>query len=57
MFKKLKRIKNLAIIFISIFLVFVIASNVFLIITNIRLGEKLETFTNEYSYCRSNAID
>ena len=57
MFNKLKRIKNLAIIFISIFLLFLIASNVFLIITNIRLGEKLETFTNEYSYCRSNAID
>ncbi len=57
MFKKLKRIKNLAIIFISIFLVFVIASNLFLIVTNIRLGEKLEAFTNEYSYCRNNAID
>ena len=57
MFKNLKKIKNLAIIFISIFLVFVIASNVFLIVTNIRLGEKLEAFTNEYSYCRNNAID
>ncbi len=57
MFKKLKKIKNLAIIFISIFLVFVIASNLFLIVTNIRLGEKLEAFTNEYSYCRNNAID
>ncbi len=57
MFKKLKKIKNLAIIFISIFLIFVIASNVFLIVTNIRLGEKLEAFTNEYSYCRNNAID
>ena len=57
MFKKLKKIKNLAIIFISIFLIFVIASNVFLIVTNIRLGEKLEVFTNEYSYCRNNAID
>ena len=57
MFKKIKTIKNLAIVFLSIFLVFVIASNVFLIVTNIRLGEKLDAFTEEYSYCRNNAID
>ena len=52
MFKKFKNIKNTVIIFLTIFLVFVIASNIFLIVTNIRLDKRIDDLTRELnSYC------
>ena len=53
MFKKLKTIKNVAIFFIVIFITFVIASNIFLIITNIRLDKKIDNMTEEWNTFRN----
>ena len=58
MFKKLKTIKNLAILFGALFIIFVIASNVFLIVTNIKLDQRLDDMTREWnSYCKNLDID
>ena len=58
MFKKIKTIKNLAIFFGVIFIIFVIASNVFLIVTNIKLDQRLDDMTREWnSYCKNLDID
>ena len=52
MLKKLKLIKNLAIVFGVLFVIFVIGANVYLIVNNIRLNERLDNLTRELnSYC------
>ena len=58
MFKKLKTIKKIAIVVIVVFVTFIICSNVFLIITNIRLDQKLDKLTKGLDeYCENIGYD
>ncbi len=50
MFKKIKNIKNTVIIAVSVFLVFIIGSVIFLIVSNIRINKTLDEINSRLDY-------
>ena len=47
MFKKIKNIKNMVVLGASVFLIFIIGSIVFLIVSNVRMSKTLDEVNNK----------
>ena len=47
MFKKIRNIKNMAILFGSIFLIFIVGSIIYFIISNVRINNTLDEINNK----------
>ena len=54
MFKKIKNIKNIVVVSVSLFLIFIIASVIFLVVSNIKMSKKIDDIYDKLN--RNNII-
>ena len=54
MFQKIKNIKNIVVISVSAFVLFIVGALIFLIISNVRLSKKIDSmYGGSYCECES----